>query len=237
MKKTLLILFVIFLNLWNSYAQVAPLLEHDWRLEKIIIDNEEILATQSVGSTEFEDWAHIYFYEENMFSFVWLHTSLTYVDENSSFVIHSFGGDFGSYHDAPSTSVFIYDFLGENGIDTSDLNQVFTYSFRYEEGLIYLDIVNEAGDVATFYTTTLSNTSFEKVELSMYPNPASNLLHIETNQTNVTAVEIFDVLGKQVMQVKPANQRELDVSQLTNGMYFLKVSTSEGELTRKFVKK
>lgn len=237
MKKILLIPFVIFLNLWNSYAQVAPLLEYDWRLEKVIIDNEEILATQSVGSTEFEDWAHIYFYEENMFSFVWLHTSLTYEDENSSFVIHYFGGDFGSYHGAPSTDAFISDFLGEDGNHPQDVNFVFNYSFRYEEGLIYLDIVNEAGDVATFYTTTLSNASFEKVELSMYPNPATNIVHIQSSNAQILGVEIFNLQGISILKPEANQLTKIDVSPLAKGIYVVKVITTDGELVRKLVKK
>ena len=230
---TSLFCFAIFI----SHAQIEPLLEHDWRLEKVVIDNEEILATQSVGSTEFEDWAHIYFYEENSFSFVWLLSSLTYNDENSSFVIHSFGGDFGSYHDAPSTAAFIYDFLGENGTDTSDLNLVFTYSFRYEDGLIYLDIVNEAGDVATFFTTTLNNTNFEKIELALYPNPTSDVLYIETPQTTINTVEIFDVQGKSIKQTSITHTNNINVIDLANGMYFIKIATANGQVTRKFVKK
>ena len=231
--RKILITFCLLIGL-ASQAQIAPLLEHVWRLEKVIVDDEEIIATQSVGSSELDDWAHIYFHEEN-FSFVAIHPLLEFSDDNSSFSIIEMFVDFGSYHFAPSTDAF-GNFIISGDVFT-DWNNPFSYSFRNESELLYLDITNANGDVATFFTTTLSNTNFEKVELNIYPNPTSNLLHIEASQTDISRVEIFDVQGKRVMQVSPANLSEIDVSQLTNGMYFLKLSTSNGELTRKFVKK
>ncbi len=231
--KNIFFTFCILFSL-IAQAQVAPLLEHSWRLEKVIIDNEEILATQSVGSTEFEDWAHIFF-DNDGFSFVSMHTFLEFNDEDISFSIQDLFTDFGSYHDAPSTFVFT-DFITFGDV-FEDWNNPFSYSFRTENEILYLDITNSNDDVATFFATTLSNTAFERIGLSIYPNPTSKLLHIEASQTDISRVEIFDLQGKQVMQVSATNLSEIDVSQLTNGMYFLKVSTSDGELTRKFVKR
>ena len=175
---------------------------------------------------------------DNIFYFIFdtLDGFLDLNETNQEFTITEGYLNFGDTHGTEAASLVVNEFFLSDPHNYV-FNNPFSYSFRTENEILYLDITNANGDVATFYTTTLSNASFEKVELSIYPNPTSNLLYIEANQTDISAIEIFNLQGKRVMQVSVANLTEVDVSQLTNGMYFLKVSTSDGELTKKFVKK
>lgn len=234
MKQLFTLLFIC--TYLGISAQIAPLFDHSWRLDKVVIDDEEIIATQAVGSTEFEDWAHIYFYEEG-FSFVWLHTSLSFDDDNSSFVIDDFVGDLGSYHGAPSTMKVLYDFFYADIGQTNSLDVIYTYAFREEDGSLFLDITNSNGDLASFFSTTLSNTNFKTIEFNLYPNPTSQYLSIETNQSEITSVEIYNLQGKLVLQHKSNQLTNIDVSQLNKGVHLVKVATLEGELTKKFIKK
>ncbi len=231
--KKILITFCLLFSL-IAQAQIEPLLDYEWQLEKMVIDDEEILAEPDYNSPV-GAWVKIDF-QPPYFLFAGLIPGLNYDDENSSFTIIGMATNFGDYHDAESSALFEVPFISVEDV-FEEWNNPFSYSFRPESGLLYLDITNANGDVATFFTTTLSNTAFERVELSIYPNPTSNLLHIEASQTDISRVEVFDVQGKQVLQVNAANLTKLDVSQLTKGMYFLKVSTSDGEITKKFVKK
>src|ERR1700756_1727644 len=64
-------------------------------------------------------------------------------------------------------------------------------------------------------------------QVNIYPNPAKNILHVEIN-ANVE-IEIFDVLGNEVINAK---QKQIDISGLQNGIYFINVKTSEGILTK-----
>lgn len=232
MKNTFLALCLLMSLI--AQAQIAPLLDHEWQLEKIVIDNVETLAGPDYNSTV-GVWVKIDF-DTVGFLFVGLSPGLTYNDENSSFTIYGMATNFGDYHDAEATGLFEVPFTANEDVFTA-WNNPFAYSFRYDDNFIFLDITNSNGDVATFFTSTLSNTNFKQVALTIYPNPTSNLLHIETSQTDITAIRIFDLQGKRVMQLNSANLRGIDVSHLTNGMYFVKVSTSEGELVKKFVKK
>jgi len=69
--------------------------------------------------------------------------------------------------------------------------------------------------------------------LSIYPNPTSSNLTIET-ETPIESIHIFNVNGTLV-------QRELtnkfSVESLTNGIYLINVKTIEGVITKRFVKK
>jgi len=71
-------------------------------------------------------------------------------------------------------------------------------------------------------------------QLTLYPNPANELLTIECNGTVKTAVCV-NCLG-QVMPA-PLTNKTLDVSALASGMYFLTVTRTDGETSSaRFVK-
>lgn len=78
-----------------------------------------------------------------------------------------------------------------------------------------------------------SNPSHNTIQANVYPNPASDILNIQTAEsiTNVTA---YNISGQKVLQ---ANTQTLNVSALKAGVYILKVETLKGSATLKFVKK
>ncbi len=69
--------------------------------------------------------------------------------------------------------------------------------------------------------------------LQLYPNPVCNTLHIEGNVSG-GQVSIYDLTGRTVHQGE--FQPEIPVSQLHDGLYFLKVITNEGQvINQKFI--
>jgi hypothetical protein len=85
--------------------------------------------------------------------------------------------------------------------------------------------------VSTGIGNTLDNN------ILIYPVPASTVLNIK-NIINVRSVEILDVTGKVIIKLNDLNQQEIKipVSNLTRGMYFLKLTTHEGKIIRRFIK-
>ena len=72
------------------------------------------------------------------------------------------------------------------------------------------------------------------INLRIYPNPATHILYMEGDFLKAS-VSIFDITGKQLVS-KPLLNNQLDISPLTKGLYFLKLSTPEGSVVRKFLK-
>jgi hypothetical protein len=76
--------------------------------------------------------------------------------------------------------------------------------------------------------------------LNIYPNPASDLIYIEPASgypwpSNVT---LYNTQGQEVLNVIPQDSHErvkMDVKDFPDGLYFLKVYTNEGVLTRQVV--
>jgi hypothetical protein len=78
----------------------------------------------------------------------------------------------------------------------------------------------------------MSTNAFVKDNTSIYPNPFSDVLQIESD-TVFQKLELYDVLGKQIMNRDFINQ--IDTSSFAQGMYFLKLYTEDGEVVVKKV--
>lgn len=71
---------------------------------------------------------------------------------------------------------------------------------------------------------------------SVYPNPVSDVLNIRA-KSNVEEVIIYDALGKAVLNVRPeVISPKIDMSSLTSGMYFVKISSGKNTQTFKVIK-
>ena len=71
-------------------------------------------------------------------------------------------------------------------------------------------------------------------EIKIYPNPAENMLHI--SGADITQVEVFNITGQSVLRINE-NFGAVDISYLQNGIYFVRLKTTEGEKTVKLVVK
>ena len=69
-------------------------------------------------------------------------------------------------------------------------------------------------------------------EAKIYPNPANDILHVEGS--DVILVEVFNIMGQSVMNINE-NFETVDIGHLQNGIYFIRIKTTEGEKTVKLV--
>ena len=79
----------------------------------------------------------------------------------------------------------------------------------------------------------LNSSSFEITELRLYPNPTEGMVSI-TSTKPVDAIEVFQINGQKVKEVRQQNQ--IDLSALQSGIYFLKIHSAKGKVTRKILK-
>ena len=85
-----------------------------------------------------------------------------------------------------------------------------------------------------------SENMFNKVEssevsetISISPNPTSKVLVI-SSISNLNTYEIFDVLGKKILSKYIT--KEINVSNLKDGIYFLKLKGPNQTVNKKFIK-
>jgi len=71
--------------------------------------------------------------------------------------------------------------------------------------------------------------------LSIYPNPVTgSKVYITSDANSTKEIEVYNVLGKKVL-IARLTGRELDVSELTPGIYIVKIKEGEEQATRKLV--
>jgi photosystem II stability/assembly factor-like uncharacterized protein len=70
--------------------------------------------------------------------------------------------------------------------------------------------------------------------LSVMPNPTTNQLKLESANSITQPISIFDILGKEVMHIKPnyTNAMILDVSKLSAGVYEIKLGNEQVTFTK-----
>lgn len=86
---------------------------------------------------------------------------------------------------------------------------------------------------AVLATNNVDNTIF-----SIYPNPSNGNININSNKNNGLAkVEMFDINGRRVLstQIDLTNTGNVNATQLTTGIYVIKVSTDTSVHTQKLV--
>ena len=85
------------------------------------------------------------------------------------------------------------------------------------------------------HITNLSVDENAHSKVKLYPNPTSGQLSIAAEK--MTSVSVYDLVGQCVMQMSAERgQLTLDMSQLQNGIYFVKVNTANGSAVQRVVK-
>lgn len=104
-------------------------------------------------------------------------------------------------------------------------------------GLIaHTPLVNKLNDVFCNYIPGGSNANLfekDKIEISVYPNPASNELFISSDINDACTVTIIDIQGKAVLRAhQELPNKAINISSLKTGIYHVHISFASGETGR-----
>jgi len=102
--------------------------------------------------------------------------------------------------------------------------------------------IDSGFDSSCSYTdSVLPISDFEllNASLSVYPNPLTknNILNLKFTFSTSAKISVYNVTGKLALvdEINNAENKELDTSKLTNGVYMLKISTDNASITRKVI--
>lgn len=84
---------------------------------------------------------------------------------------------------------------------------------------------------------TLSNSSFDKDQsILIYPNPTNTIVNIKCDNT-IKSIELYDVQGRVLITKMVSDYNAiLDISNKSNGIYFLKITSENGIKVEKLIK-
>jgi len=75
--------------------------------------------------------------------------------------------------------------------------------------------------------------------IALYPNPANTTVTINLQKNIEADIRVFDVLGKLVVyqpNVSISKEHTIDISELNNGIYFIRINSEIGAVTKKLIK-
>lgn len=82
---------------------------------------------------------------------------------------------------------------------------------------------------------SLSNAQFYQDKITIYPNPVSSgIVNINSNEKTNLKVEIFDFLGRKILEKDQVNFT-IDISRLKKGHYLMKIMSENGIQTEKLI--
>ncbi|WP_432670694.1 T9SS type A sorting domain-containing protein [Flavobacterium sp. SM2513] len=102
--------------------------------------------------------------------------------------------------------------------------------------MVFDNFTSRAIDVSNLLGT--SDFVATKATVSVYPNPATDVLNVNTSNSSITAVQIVDLNGRQVMtkSFNNVSDAQLNVNELSAGMYLINITSGDTVQTKKFLK-
>ena len=227
--------FLIFFALSLSQAQVSPITDYFWKLEKIVtVDSTLTVPNDIIFYGDFFSNGY------SLGSCNEIVGNLNYDDQNQNFNITFFSVPIEPCDQEDFEAEMIDIFFQEEfffDIPYTTTLDPFSYSFTDLNDKIYLDITNSEGNVATFYHNLLGQEKFDKHNIIVYPNPSSDFVFIDNLDTKIEHITFYDLSGKLVLKLNEYTTKKVDVSILKSGFYIIEIKSLFGTQQRKFIKR
>lgn len=234
MKKLILIILGVFAS-FSSFSQDPQLFENDWYLQKIIKDDVEYYPPIN---TEV-DYVFLSFFPDYNFNTTvcqGISSDPLIIITYDLFTVESFVLLLDGDCDLPETVVFEEIYFNDF-FDWQHANKTFNYNIETgADDIKTLILTNDVNYVAIYGNEILSEPSFDNLSFTIYPNPVKDVLQIKgQNIDTIETIKIFDISGKLVIEEKK-DINQLDVSNLSSGLFILKVETNKRIFTQKIIK-
>ncbi|GGZ93438.1 T9SS type A sorting domain-containing protein [Algibacter mikhailovii] len=137
-------------------------------------------------------------------------------------------GDF-TFNTGDETSIVLFA-RGIGGADPGVGGSPKGYDFINGDESVRLDFMVLTNE------SSLSTEDVLASKFKIYPNPANDIITIASNNIDITSISVYSVLGKQVLAGLELENDRLNISELAKGVYFLKINSDQGAVTKKIIK-
>jgi len=215
---------VFFSNL-RSMARFGLLMQNNciWNNDTLLYDTEYINQMTSTSQSLNLSYGYLW----------WLNGKSSYMLPTTQFIFP------GSY--APSAPSDMFAGIGKNG-------QILSIS--KSEGLVIVRMGNQGSseEVSTQFcnsiweklnavmcnATSINENNSNTKTISIFPNPANTEINIVFPSSDNAQIEISNVMGEVV--IKKENKSKIDISNLTNGLYFIRIIQGQKRNVQKLIK-
>ena len=215
----------VFFSKVRSMARFGLLMQNNciWNTDTLLYDTTYIHQMTNTSQSLNLSYGYLW----------WLNGKSSYMVPTSQVVFS------GSYAPAAPTDMFAG--LGKNG-------QI--VSISKSAGLVVIRMGNQvsSGEVPTQFCnsiweklnavmcngTSINETNSKTKEISIFPNPANTEINIVLPENDNAQIEISNAMGQVI--IKDQNKNTIDLSNLTNGLYFISVKQGKQSYTQKLIK-
>lgn len=235
MKKVYTFFLLTTLNF--SFAQDPQLFNVTWYLHNVIIDGVNNIPPNPNMYLSFDSPTSFSAKACNTYGF-----QVAFPNNNTQFSVQWWSMSLEICQDQAAgnyQNIYIPVFL-EGFSFNSATNQLLTYSISEFEGVKTLIINSAFNKQAIYKTVALSTQQFNKESFTFYPNPSEDFIDINLidNYLNDATLEIYNEIGILFKREKISlNSSRIDINNLPNGLYFIKISTEQGSTVKKLIKK
>jgi hypothetical protein len=109
-----------------------------------------------------------------------------------------------------------------------------------DNGIYWLYGRDEAGNISEPLAITLTGVGIENIisgQIRIYPNPANQLIFVETKETGSYSIEISSMKGQIIHSSNfEGNSYQIDLSAFQKGVYLITVTSDDIVTTRKIIR-
>lgn len=88
---------------------------------------------------------------------------------------------------------------------------------------------NQIATCGQYYPVSINSISNVETKFDVYPNPASNELHISTSSNEQVTITLKELTGKTIYNTTTNSSTSINTSNYANGIYILTTSTIDGK--------
>jgi len=229
-----LLTFLLISTCLNGVAQDPRLLETTWYLTSLKIDNQNY---QPPSNNEVPfialDFTPKPEFSTNVCDI--LSGTVSYFDLQFTFIsyeitqlgcVDSENGDYQNF--------YLNHFFEDN------ISNPFNYVVIEHQGDMDLIISSDNGDQAFYRNKLLTNSDNKLNEFNVFPNPSNNTLNLPNTivLNDLLNTTVYDLNGRPIIELEGGlADKSIDISNLQEGFYILKLTTKNGQLkVAKFIK-
>ena len=71
--------------------------------------------------------------------------------------------------------------------------------------------------------------------IKIHPNPTSDFINFEVNNLELSSVSIFNILGKNVLNQNKIINNRINISNLNQGVYFVKLIVQNKSIVKRII--
>ena len=124
-----------------------------------------------------------------------------------------------------------------NSVLVSGLTAIGVYTFKYSVPGVSPCVAASATVTVTKTTTTAINAAYLDANIELYPNPVADRLQVDVSKVDgKKALQVVDMLGRIVYETENASIENIDMSDLSRGMYVIHINSDYGTYSKTVIK-